>query len=74
MTAVVFFDGDCAVCNASVRYIFARDAARLFRSTIAQRAVAIHYLSPAMGHFLTPCWWLDGLSYLSGAAAVAQIA
>ena len=48
-SAVIFFDGVCNLCNASVRFVIARDPRRYFRFASLQSDAALRIL-PGRGH------------------------
>lgn len=70
---IVFFDGDCLFCNASVLYIFDHDTQHSFRfcsqqSSFGQRVIGEH------GPFGDTLFLFENGRFLKRSAAVARIA
>jgi predicted DCC family thiol-disulfide oxidoreductase YuxK len=75
MVAIVFFDGDCAFCHASVRWIIAWDPHRVFRFAPLQSRWASHFLTPVDAYIALDSLvlWQAGTTY-THSDAVLRIA
>lgn len=75
MVAIVFFDGDCAFCHASVRMIIARDRHGVFRFAPLQSRWASHFLTPVDAYIALDSLvlWQAGRTY-THSDAVLRIA
>lgn len=74
---VLFFDGECGLCNRTVRWLMARDRRRVLRFAPLQGSLAAQKLPPLPGYDegSVVFWDDEGLHYRSDATlrAVARL-
>jgi predicted DCC family thiol-disulfide oxidoreductase YuxK len=73
---VLFFDGECGLCNRSVRWLLARDSRRVLRVAPLQGRLAAQKLTalPAdYHHWALALWDEDGIHYESDATLRAVV-
>ena len=68
---VLFFDGECGLCNHSVRWLLDHDQRRVLRFAPLQGEMAAHYLPPLASNYQTwsvALWDKNGVHFESDAS------
>lgn len=71
---IVFFDGECGICNHTVQFLMAKDRAKSLRYAPLQGETALARLGPAAAKALDTLYFCDQTGTYSRSSAALRIA